>query len=138
MTGEIVHPGHIGTIYQAFNGVYLGRSSKRTLRLLPDGSVFSSRAMQKIRSQERGWRYASEVLRTFGAARLHGDPAAWLKHWLPRITRTVAHPGNYKYAWPLTRVARKVLSASLSYPKHMPLFGAGLLPHGQHPYELKN
>lgn len=35
--GEIVHRGHIGTIYQAFNGVYLGLGTARTLRILPVG-----------------------------------------------------------------------------------------------------
>jgi hypothetical protein len=53
--GRLVHPGHIGTIFQAFNGAYLGRGTPRTLRLLPDGTVLSDRAIQKIRAGERGW-----------------------------------------------------------------------------------
>src|SRR5262249_12647783 len=50
--GEIVHKGHIGTIYQAFSAHYLGRSKSRTLRLLPDGSVLSDRTIQKVRGRQ--------------------------------------------------------------------------------------
>lgn len=59
-SGDRVFPGHVGTIYQAHNAAYLGRGTARTLRLLPDGSVFSARTAQKIRSQERGWQHAVE------------------------------------------------------------------------------
>src|SRR5262249_15352444 len=45
--GEPVFPEHVGTIYQAHNAVYLGRGTARTLKLLPDGSALSPRAMQK-------------------------------------------------------------------------------------------
>src|SRR5579875_1627310 len=30
-TGHVIFPGHVGTIYQATNGRYLGRSTPRTL-----------------------------------------------------------------------------------------------------------
>jgi hypothetical protein len=46
--GRIVFGGHIGTIYQAFNGVYLGQAPKRTIRLLPNGTTFSARVAQKM------------------------------------------------------------------------------------------
>jgi hypothetical protein len=120
--GETIHRGHIGTIYQAFNGSYLGRSSARTIRLLPDGSLFHDRNVQKIRQLDQGWRYASDLLHRFGASPLAGDPGAWLDRWLPMLTRNVRHPGNHKYAWALTRPARKMLPASLEYPKFDPLF----------------
>ena len=55
-SGEVIHMGHVGTIYQAHNGTYLGRGTARTLHLLPDGRVFSDRAAQKIRNSERGSR----------------------------------------------------------------------------------
>lgn len=75
--GRVVMPGHVGTIYQAFNAHYLGRSTPRTLTLLPDGSVFSDRTAQKIRARERGWAYAVEQLVAFGAPEpcLEGDLA---------------------------------------------------------------
>lgn len=33
--GSIVHPGHVGTIYQAFNAIFLGRARPDRIRLLP-------------------------------------------------------------------------------------------------------
>ena len=62
----VPHPGHVGIIFQAFNGVYLGRATPRTLHLLPDGTVLSDRAIQKIRKGERGWRYAAAQLEDLG------------------------------------------------------------------------
>jgi hypothetical protein len=120
--GGIVHRGHVGTIYQAFNGTYLGRSAARTLRLLPDGSVLSERAIQKIRRSERGAKYAAGILERFGAEPLRGDPGEWLARWLPQLTRPTHHPGNHKYCWPLSTAARKALPPSLPYPKLDPLF----------------
>ncbi len=115
-TGETRFVGHIGTIYQAHNARYLGRSTARTLKLLPDGSVFSDRAAQKIRAAERGHQYAAAQLEVAGAVPLDGqDPRAWLAHWLPRITRPLHHPGNHKYAWALDNRAN--LPVSLAYPK---------------------
>ena len=115
--GRVVFAGHIGTIYQAHNGAYLGRGTARTLRLLPNGVVFSARAMQKIRSGERGWRYSAAVLEQLGAPRCPDeDRAAWLNTWAPRLTRTVRHPGNHRYAW---RLNRRVVMTGLpqAYPK---------------------
>lgn len=120
--GEIIHRGHIGTIYQAFNGVYLGRSSPRMVRLLPDGSLFHDRNVQKIRKRQQGWRYASQLLQRFGAEPLTGDPSTWLDEWLPIITRRLWHPGNHKYAWALDKRLRRGMPKSLPYPKFAPLF----------------
>lgn len=119
--GALVFPGHLGTIYQAHNGRYLGRGTPRTLRLLPDGTVLSARATQKIRKLERGWRYAADQLERAGAAPLDlTDPAGWLRTWLPRLTRTLRHPGNHRYAWPLARQLRDRLPAAQPYPKNTP------------------
>lgn len=120
--GTIVHKGHVGTIYQAFNGIYLGRSKPRTIHFLPDGSVLNDRTIQKIRALERGWRYGTELLERFGANPLTGDPGQWLREWLPRLTRTVRHPGNHKYAWALDRAAQKSIPPSLPFPKLDSLF----------------
>lgn len=117
--GSVVMPGHVGTIYQAFNGVYLGRGRARTLRILPDGTVFSDRAASKLRARDKGWRYAARILERHGA-RLLGesdDSRAWLAEWLPKLTRSVRHGGNHKYAWAVDRAARRVLPRSLPYPK---------------------
>lgn len=121
-TGDTIHRGHVGTIYQAFNGTYLGRTAARTIRLLPDGSVFHDRNVQKIRKLQQGWRYASRLLERFGAEPMTSEPALWLDKWLPMVTRSVWHPGNHKYAWALDRRLRKQMPTSLPYPKFDPLF----------------
>ncbi|MFF8632456.1 Mom family adenine methylcarbamoylation protein [Streptomyces werraensis] len=41
-SGLLVMPGHVGTIYAATNAVYTGRATARTVKLLPDGTVFHS------------------------------------------------------------------------------------------------
>lgn len=117
--GELVFPGHVGTIYQASNAVYLGRGTSRTLHLLPDGSVLSARALQKLRSGETGWRYAAQQLQRHGAEDLQPgeDRRSWLRQWLPRVCTTQRHPGNHRYAWALQRGDRRHLPQSQPYPK---------------------
>jgi hypothetical protein len=110
--------GHIGTIYQATNATYLGRSKAETRRLLPDGTIFHGRAAAKIRRRDVGWRYAAALLERHGAAPLGDeDGAAWLRTWVPRLTRPLRHDGNHRYAFGLDRRLRKHLGESLPYPK---------------------
>lgn len=115
--GHVVFGGHVGTIYQAHNAVYLGRSTLRHHRLLPDGTVLSARAIQKVRGREKGWRYAVARLVEFGAEEPGNDLREWLSVWVPQFTRLWKHPGNHKYAWGLNRAVRRSLPASLPYPK---------------------
>jgi hypothetical protein len=118
--GDIVHLGHVGRIYQAFNGKYLGRGTPRTLRMLPDGRVFSDRAVQKIRAGERGWKYAAAQLEDFGATPVPSDPDIrhqWQANALNLFTTRVRHRGNHKYAWALDKRVRQQLPASLPFPK---------------------
>lgn len=115
--GQPIFAGHIGTIYQATNAVFLGRATARTLRLLPDGRVLSPRAIQKIRAGECGWRYAVELLVQAGAPAPTGDMGAWLAVSLKQVTRPLRHPGNFRYAWALQARNRGYLPASLAYPK---------------------
>lgn len=115
--GEVIFPGHIGTIYQASNAAFLGRGTARTLRLLPDGKVISDRTIQKIRKGERGWQYGVEILRVFGADACPSDDLrrrVWLTYWLGQLTRNLQHHGNLKYAWSFSK---KVKLLSLPYPK---------------------
>lgn len=110
--------GHVGTIYASTNGVYTGRGTARTLNLLPDGRVYSHRAIQKVRAGERGWRAASEELVAFGAPpapEAEEARRAWLDKWLRKLTRHLKHPGNHRYAWALDRHFK--LPPSLPYPK---------------------
>lgn len=116
--GDTVFPGHIGTIYQAHNAIYLGRGQRRSLHQLPDGSIFSARAAQKIRAGERGWRYAVEQLVEHGARPLGDeDRALWLREALLLVSTTIRHPGMHRYAWTLQRRDRRHLPTSLPYPK---------------------
>lgn len=117
--GSQAFRGHVGTIYQAHNATFLGRGTARTLRLFPDGRNFNARTAQKIRAHERGGTPAVAELVAAGAAPLveGEDAGAWLRRELPRATRTMRHPGNYRYAWGLNRAARRALPHSLPYPK---------------------
>lgn len=116
--GRATFPGHIGTIYQATNAVYRGRATPRTLRLLPDGSVLSARALSKIRAQDRGHAYAEALLVRHGAEPRRGeDPRAWLARWIPRLTRTMRHHGNHTYLFGLDAMTKRHLPASMPYPK---------------------
>lgn len=114
--GAVIHGGHVGTIYQAFNGRHLGRSTPRTLRILPDGGVFSDRTAQKIRRRERGWRSAVEILQRAGARRFDGSKS-WLADALTACTRKQRHPGNYRYAWALRSRDWRHLPPGMPYPK---------------------
>lgn len=118
--GETVFAGHIGTIYQAHNGAFLGRGRPRTLRLLPDARVMSARALSKIRAGSKGWRYSAELLEAHGADRCpdeHDARQEWLRTWLRRLTRPLRHPGNFRYAWAVDRRLRPQLSERQPYPK---------------------
>ena len=117
LDGTSTFPGHIGTIYQATNATYLGRGTPRTLKLLPDATVFSDRTISKIRAQERGATYSENILVRHGAEpRENQDPREWLAYWLPQITRPLRHPGNHRYAWILPKGQWHHLPVSLPYP----------------------
>lgn len=122
--GEVVFPGHLGTIYQASSALFAGRATPRTLRLLPDGCVFSERTRSKIRGRERGWQHAVEQLVVAGAAPPASTATAydlhmWLRQELPRVTRPLKHAGNYRYLFPLEPFVRRRLAKLpvLPYPK---------------------
>ncbi|MCH9637709.1 MAG: hypothetical protein K0U16_07180 [Gammaproteobacteria bacterium] len=117
--GGLVMPGHVGTIYQAHNAVYLGRSKAERKWMAPDGRVLPGRALTKIRHRRRGWRYAAAVIEGLGADPLTDgeDASAWVARWIPRLCSPLRHPGNHKYTWALPRGARRHLPPSLPYPK---------------------
>lgn len=111
----VVHGGHIGRIYQVMDALYLGRATPRTLDVMPNGLVFSPRALSKLRGGETGAEYAMRQLVAAGADDLRpGEGAeAWVKRLrsLGFFTR-IRHPGTHKYLFPLTRSAR-MAAASL-------------------------
>lgn len=117
LDGAVVFPGHIGTIYQATNARYVGKSNPSTLRLFADGSVFSARSWSKLRQRERGWRYALELLLEHGAPAPRGEWRAWVTRAVHAVTRPLRHHGNHRYIWALDRALRRHLPEGLAYPK---------------------
>lgn len=115
--GRVTFRGHVGTIYQAFNGVYLGRARGDVLKLLPDGRVLHNRALAKVRAKDRGWRYVVDQLVAYGAPEPRGELRSWLADVVGTVTRRVKHPGNHKYVWAIDRRLRKHLPPSKPYPK---------------------
>lgn len=50
------------------------------------------------------------------------DSRAWLRHWLPLVTRPLRHPGNHKFCWPLDKAVRRHLARlepAGPYPKEV-------------------
>lgn len=123
--GEIIKPGHYGTIYQAHNAIFHGRSGKRTIILAPSGEVLSERAICKLKSDDVGARYAYEDFIRHGADRM--KPGETGRDYVSRIFQTDArfrkttHPGNFVYTFCLgdrrERTAYRQATASLPYPK---------------------
>jgi hypothetical protein len=118
--GDVVFGGHVGTIYQACNATYLGRSKRETKRMLADGRVMPGRTLTKIRHRRRGYKAAvEELVSRYGAPQLGPgeDAIAWVADVMKRLTRPLVHPGNLKYAWALRKRDRRHLPDSLPYPK---------------------
>lgn len=117
IAGELMKRQHWGTIYQATNAVYAGRSAPRWLVLAPDGTVVSGRSLSKIRLMERGWEYAMRQLLAYGAPpREWGEaPADWLQRALASpVFRRVRHPGNLAYVFGTDRAAMRRWTRSAS------------------------
>lgn len=119
--GQLVKPGHVGTIYQALSAPYRGLTGRRTGYMTANGAHVSGRALSKIRLGEQGEAYAIEQLAKLGARPARGEsgPAFVARltreQWLRRFT----HPGNHVYLFPLTRGARAIASRlpTFDYPK---------------------
>lgn len=115
--GLAAFAGHIGTIYQATNATFVGRTPRRTRRLFADGTVLDGRAASKLRTRERGVEYAIELLVAHGAERPSGDWESWRKRAIAQTTRAVRHPGSYRYLFALDRRGRARLPKGEAYPK---------------------
>lgn len=121
---ELIKPGHVGIVYQALGFSAVGRSTPRTLLLLPDATVLTARALAKVTGGEQGAGGVIARLVTFGAA--PPEPGAEPRRWLADAARTVGarrvrHPGNYRYALRIgTRAERartQIALPSTPYPK---------------------
>lgn len=119
-SGRKVLRGHVGTVYQALGGRYLGRSNPATLYLDREARVVSQRALSKIRVGDVGRDYAERQLVAAGApVRNRGeDGRAYVRRVLAEGPfRKIRHPGNHAYAWPIT--SGVMLGAALPYPKQI-------------------
>lgn len=139
--GTVVHPGHVGIIYQALNARVAGLGTARTLRLLPDGRAVNARSLQKVRAGERGGsaeaRLVSDLLAAGASTFDPADPAAWLRAELPRVTRPLRHPGNIRYLFGLTRRARRLHTPNpAAYPA--PPGGRAPPKWGRRSYEVRH
>jgi hypothetical protein len=107
-------PGHIGHIYRVTAGRYLGRGTRRTITVLPDGTVLTARAQSKVYRGERGAMGVHARLCRLGARPLTEmaagytrtgtdlTPAAWLALALDQIgARKVRHLGCHRFVWPV-------------------------------------
>ncbi|GAA3832205.1 hypothetical protein GCM10022226_61790 [Sphaerisporangium flaviroseum] len=100
--GRVVFPGHRGLIYRAANANYLGRTKRRPMTLLPDGSALPERSLQKIRSGERGARHVEERLIAAGATPRGPDQSRrqWTDQALTEVGACMLdHHGQHKFAW---------------------------------------
>lgn len=119
--------GHVGTIYQAHGGRFLGKATPRRLTLAKDGTVVSDRLLSKIRNEERGQDYALRQLIRLGAPlpRLEEDAREYVARALAEGPfRRAKHTGNFVYAWSLERgrKGRRVMEKflpPLPYPKQL-------------------
>ncbi|HXA27648.1 MAG TPA: hypothetical protein VN193_02780 [Candidatus Angelobacter sp.] len=119
LTGGIVLPGHIGTVYQAANATYTGRTAPTTKLLLPDGTVLNSRSLQKVRAQERGAAGVERRLVALGAPpRDSGDdPSTWLRVALQAVqAHHFRHAGMHRYVL-VTPRARGHSGARIALPR---------------------
>lgn len=129
LDGRRVLPGHWGTIYQAHNGRYLGRTKPRTARLLPDGTILNERSLAKVVANVRGGRPVVEALVGWGADPLpdiapRDVRKEWVSRWVATLTRPLRHRGCHRYAWTLDKKIRREANAhwdlrwgALAYPK---------------------
>jgi hypothetical protein len=121
--GTSFRPGHVGIIYQAHNGRYVGRSRPEWLWIDQQGRVLSPRTLSKLRNDEVGAAGAYETLRRAGAPdrRPFEDGAAYVTRALAEGPfRLVKHPGNHTYVWPIGErqpATRRGMPPALPYPK---------------------
>lgn len=122
--GSLIMPGHIGEIYQAFSGRYVGRATARIEWLTRDGECISDRAFSKIRAEHdptrgKGAAYTyRQLLRAGCPARRAEETGA---EYVARVKqsgalRPVKHPGNLAYVWPMTNAGRDALRPALPFP----------------------
>jgi hypothetical protein len=122
--GRLLFPGHVGHIYQAVGGIFTGRSTPRTMTLLPTGEILNERSKSKVRARDRGHEAVERRLVALGASppRAGQRPAEWLAQALEDTGAVpLRHGGQYRYAWRLgNRAERRQVEIAIPaqpYPK---------------------
>lgn len=118
--GDVVKPGHVGTVYQALNAAYRGRARGQNMVLDRHGRVVSARALSKLRNGESGAAYVYQQLLACGAPKRRATESD--RDYVTRALREgdfrrVPHPGNHTYSWWLGPKNRAPDWAALPYPK---------------------
>lgn len=116
--GNVVFPGHMGTIFKSDNAVYLGRTSKSDEYLFADGVVLSNRSFSKLVNNESGWNYMAQKLESYGASKcptIASERREWGFYWRERLTRKQTNSGKFRYAWSLH--PKVLLPKTLPYPR---------------------
>jgi hypothetical protein len=121
LDGSCILVGHVGTIYKALNGRYVGRTGSRWILLAASGEIVPPRAISgSLKGDIK--KYAEPLL-----VRLGAPPREEAEGWTDYIRRVrasgafrkVKHPGNHVYVWPTknaTKATIKGLPPALPYP----------------------
>ncbi len=120
--GNLVKPGHFGTIYQATNALYVGRATPRTLHISPSGQVVHAYAFDKVAAGRRNHQSAARSILEAGVSGMAPDEAP--RDWVARVKAelaTIRHPGNFTYVFGLDagawRSLRLMHGKGFAYPK---------------------
>jgi hypothetical protein len=117
LDGDVVMPGHVGTIYQAHNARYLGRARRERVWLTGDGRTLNRRTLSKLRRDEGGAAGAYAQMLAAGAPPrrpLESGPAYVERALREGPFRTYMHPGVHAYAWGLDRRAERALPTAVA------------------------
>lgn len=122
LDGSLLTPGHIGVIYQAHNGRFVGRARAEWMWLDPEGRTVNRRGLSKLRNGERGEAHVYRRLLELGAPPRRGgeEGAAYVARALAEGPfRRIRHPGNLAYVWAIggQRATEQRFPPALAYPR---------------------
>lgn len=117
-SGNVVFPGHIGTIFKSDNAAFLGRTACSDEYIFADGVVLSNRSFSKLVNDKSGWKYVAQKFMEYGASlcpATASERREWGFYWRGQLTRKQRNFGKLRYAWSLHPKIK--LPASLPYPR---------------------
>lgn len=118
--GNVVKRGHVGTVYQALNAFYRGRTRARQMILSGSGREIQLRTLSKLRNDEIGAGYAYDQLRALGAPErrpLEGGADYIARALAEGGFRKQRHPGNHTYAWWIGDKRKRPAWSPAAYPR---------------------